>query len=68
MDIHIGEIESIVRAVDGETLLSPQVMSKIIQAVLQATRQQEEHHKRVRAEQRINDKVFDDPMQPMQER
>jgi hypothetical protein len=57
MDVQIGEVVSTVRAVDGDSLLSPQAMDKIVRLVLQAVRDQEEHRKRVRAEQRITSGV-----------
>jgi hypothetical protein len=57
MEVHIGDIVSTVRAVDGDSLLTPQTLSKIVQVVLEAVREQEEHHKRVRAEQRISSGV-----------
>lgn len=53
MDVHINEVASTVRAVDGDALLSPQTMNKIIQLVLQAVQERDEHRKRVSAEQRI---------------
>jgi len=60
MDINIGEVESMVRAVDGDALLAQQTLAKIVQAVLLAVREQEEHRTRVREEQRINNRLFDD--------
>lgn len=54
MDVHIGEVTSTVRAVDGDALLSPKTMNAIIQAVLHAVHEREAHHKRVRTEQRIS--------------
>lgn len=53
MDIHIGEVVSNVRAVDGDALLSPQTLEKIVEAVLRAVREQEAHRARVEAERRI---------------
>lgn len=60
MDVNIGDVISTVRAVDGNDLLAPQTMARIVQAVLQALRDQEEHHKRVRAEVRISGGVHDE--------
>ena len=54
MDVHIGEVASTVQAVDGDALLSPQTLNKIVQIVLQAVQEREEHRKRVLAEQRIS--------------
>lgn len=53
MEVHIGEIISTVRAVDGDSLLAPQTLEKIVRAVLVAVREREEHRMRVRAEQRV---------------
>jgi type IV secretory pathway ATPase VirB11/archaellum biosynthesis ATPase len=53
MEVHIGDVTSTVRAVDGDSLLAPQTMEKIVRVVLQAVRDQEDHGKRVRAEQRV---------------
>jgi hypothetical protein len=53
MEVNINEIASTVRVVDGNGLLSPQVMEKIVRTVLQALREQEEHRARVRSEQKI---------------
>jgi hypothetical protein len=58
MDVHIGEISSIVRAVDGDSVLTPQMMEKIVQAVLRAAEERELHRQRVRAETRVSGGVF----------
>jgi hypothetical protein len=52
-EVQINNMNTMVRAVDGDSLLAPQTMEKIVRAVLQAVNEQEEHHKRVRAERRI---------------
>jgi len=53
VEVEIGNVTSTVRAVDGDSLLAPQTLDKIIRAVLQALHEQEEHGKRSRAERRI---------------
>ncbi len=53
MEVQIADLVSTVRAVDGDTLLAPQTLSKIVHVVLEAVNEQEAHRKRVRAEQRI---------------
>jgi hypothetical protein len=53
MEVQIGDLTSTVRAVDGDSLLAPKTMEKIVRAVLQAVRDQEEHRKRTRAEQLV---------------
>jgi hypothetical protein len=57
MDVHVGEISSRVQAVDGDALLSPQVLEKIVRAVLRAVDERDSHNKRVRAEQRVTSGV-----------
>jgi hypothetical protein len=53
MDVQIDEVVSTVRAVDSETLLSPQTLRKILHAVMQALDERDQHRGRVRAETRI---------------
>jgi hypothetical protein len=53
MEIDIGEIVSTVHAVDGDSVLSPRTLEKIVRVVLEAVNAQEEHRERVRSEQRI---------------
>jgi len=53
MEVQIQTLQSTVQAFDGEVPLSPQIMEKIVRAVLQAVNDQEAHRQRVRAEQRI---------------
>lgn len=53
MEVHINDIVSTVRAVDGDSLLTSHVLEKIVRLVLQAANDQEAHRQRVRAEQRI---------------
>jgi hypothetical protein len=57
MEVQINELQSTVRAVDSDALLSPQTMEKILRVVLQAVNDQEAHRQRVRAEQRITSGV-----------
>ena len=60
MDVYINEVASTVRAVDSETLLSPQTMRKILHAVMQALDERDQHRGRVRAETRITHGVTHD--------
>ncbi len=53
MEVEIGNVTSTVRAVDGDSLLAPQTLEKIVRAVLQAVNEQEKHHKRAKSERRI---------------
>lgn len=60
MDVEIGELTSTVRAVDGQTLLSPQVLRRVVDATLRALREQAEHEQRIRAERRVTAGVADE--------
>ncbi len=57
MDVYIGEIVSTVRTVDGDALLAPQTLEKIVRAVLWAVEEREAHACRVKAEQRVTSGV-----------
>jgi hypothetical protein len=53
MQVEINEVVSTVRAVDGDALLAPQTLSRIVSAVLKALQDVEAHRSRVNAETRI---------------
>ena len=53
MPVNIQEIVSTVRAVDGDALVSPQVLGRIVEGVLQAVEARERHDERVRADTRV---------------
>jgi hypothetical protein len=53
VDVHIADVVSTVRTIDGEALLSPRVMEEIVRAVLHVVEEREAHQARVRQEQRI---------------
>ena len=57
MEVQIQTLQSTVQAFDGDVVLSPQTMDKIVRAVLQAVNDQQMHRQRVRAEQRITSGV-----------
>ncbi|HEX3559746.1 MAG TPA: hypothetical protein VHU19_11115 [Pyrinomonadaceae bacterium] len=54
MEVNINEMQSNVRAVDGDAALSPQTMQKIIETVMQAVEERERHQDRVKAEQQTS--------------
>ncbi len=60
MDVNISDIVSTVHVVDGDVLLAPQTLAKIVQVVLQAVHEQKEHGMRVQAEVRISGGVHDE--------
>jgi hypothetical protein len=53
MDTHIGSVQSTIRAVDGGSLLSPEMMERIVRAVLQAVEDQAERRRRIESERRV---------------
>ena len=57
MEVEIGHVASTVRAADGDALLAPKTLDKIVRAVLEAVKEHEEHSKRTHAERRISDGV-----------
>lgn len=60
MEVQINDLMSTVRAVDGDALLAPQTLEKIVRVVLQAVHDQEAHGQRVRAERRVTSSVSHD--------
>ena len=63
MEINVNEMTSSVRAVDGDALLAPETMRKIVSAVLRAVEEREEHRARVRAETRVGDGAWAEHME-----
>jgi hypothetical protein len=53
MQVEINEVISTVRAVDGDALLEPQTLQRIVTAVLQALHEVEMHRQRVAAETQV---------------
>jgi len=60
MDVQIEDLISTVRSVDSDSLLAPQTMKKILEAVMQAVEEREEHRDRVRAEQHVSGGVSEE--------
>jgi hypothetical protein len=54
MEVEIGDLESTVRAVDGDMLLSPSTLEQIVRLVLQAVDDRDAHRSRVRDEVRVS--------------
>lgn len=57
MEVEINELSSTVQAIDGDSLLTPKTMERIVRVVLQAIDERDSHRQRVRAEQRITSGV-----------
>jgi len=53
MDVEINEVVSTVRAVDGQALLSPQLLRRLVEAMMQAVKDHHEHEKRTQKENRV---------------
>ncbi|MBV9927288.1 MAG: hypothetical protein JOZ96_19880 [Acidobacteria bacterium] len=54
MEVHIDEMQSSVRAVDGNSLLAPETLQKIVAVVMKAVEEREAHRDRVKSEQSTN--------------
>jgi hypothetical protein len=50
VQVIIDEVVTTLRAVDGEALLAPQTLEKLVRAVLRAVNEQQDHARRVDAE------------------
>ena len=53
MQVEINEVVSTVRALDGDALLAPQTLTRIVNAVMKAMEEVESHRHRVRAETQV---------------
>lgn len=53
MRIDVGRIESLVRTVDSDSVLTAKSMARIVREVINYLDDREEHRARIRAEQRI---------------
>jgi len=53
MEVNIENLVSTVRAVDGDSLLAPKTMEKILRAVMEAINLREEHQRRANAERKV---------------
>jgi hypothetical protein len=53
VEVNINEVQSNVRAVDGDAALSPQTMQKILAVVMRAVEEREAHRDRVKSEQKV---------------
>ena len=60
MDVHINEIASTVRNVEGSSSLAPSQIQEIIRLVLKAIEEREAHGQRVDAERKVTSGVRDE--------
>lgn len=56
-EVQIQDVQTTVRAVDGDSLLAPKTMDAIVRAVLAAVNDQNGHEQRRRAETRVTSGV-----------
>ena len=50
MEVNIGEVNSTIRATDNGSLLSVEVLERIVRVVMERLREEEDHRERVDAE------------------
>jgi hypothetical protein len=65
MHVEVGELVSNVQVMDEDSILTPQMMSKISQLILKVIEERENHQKRVRAEQRVTGGVSQELMEDL---
>ena len=53
MDVEINEVVSTIRAVDGQALLSPQMVRRLVETMMQALTDHLEHDKRTKKESQV---------------
>ncbi len=63
MDVEIGEVSSTVRAVDGDSLVNPAAMQRIVHHALRAMQDAQEHAKRVAEERKVTGGVAEEQFQ-----
>lgn len=57
MEVIIHDMESTVRAVDGESLLHPSILDRIVAHTVAKVREQQEHERAVNEERRMRPAV-----------
>lgn len=62
MEVHIDEIVSTVRAVDDESVLGPETLGAIIEAVMAALDERELHKERTDSERSVTGGVREEQM------
>jgi hypothetical protein len=60
MDVEIGEVVTTVKAIDGNALLTPEILQQIVNAVRRAVQDDAAHDERVRAERRVTGGVAEE--------
>jgi hypothetical protein len=65
MPVEVGELVNNVQVMDGDSIFTPQMLSKISQLFLKQIEDHENHQKRVRAEQRVTGGVSQELMEDL---
>jgi hypothetical protein len=63
MEVNIEELVSNIRIVDGDSVLSPKTMERIVGTVLEAVNMKEQHRMRVQAERKVTGGVQEEQEQ-----
>jgi len=61
MEVNIGEVNSTVRATDNASLLSSEMMERIVRAVMARVRDEDRHRDQVDSERRLSASVSEEP-------
>ncbi len=56
MDVNIGEVHSTLRTSDGAALLSPELLQRIVAAVLERLQDEDLRQQRAREERQLDDR------------
>ncbi len=62
-DVHVHSFSSTVRATDSQSLLSPQVMERIVIEVMRRLQEKEAHDHRLENDRGLRNSVLDQPRQ-----
>lgn len=59
MDVNIGQVHSTVRATDSSSGLAPETFERLVRAVLERVREEQQHEQRAHGERRLAAGVSD---------
>jgi len=60
VEVNIGEVNSTVRTTDSASLLSPEMMERIVRAVMARVREEDQHRNQVDSERRLGASVSEE--------
>jgi hypothetical protein len=60
VEVNIGEVNSTVRTTDSASLLSPEMMERIVRAVMARVRDEDQHRNQVDSERRLGASVSEE--------